>query len=250
MADGIGTGRRQVRLDDLTALVGELGSVRLAEAAQRLGVSAMTLRRDLARRDLAASGAAVELLGGHVIASSAATPSRYRLEDETDSHAQAKRLAAEHAARLVVRGDTLFIDCGTTMPHLVAALPRDLDLTIVCYALNVATLTAQLEGARLYLLGGLFHASSATFTSDDALRALLRIGINKAFISAGGLDQRHGATCSNFNEAPVKRAVIEQAQHSILVVDSSKLGRVKPVHFAAAGQFGQIVTEQGSLPNG
>ncbi|WP_428375417.1 DeoR/GlpR family DNA-binding transcription regulator [Lichenicoccus sp.] len=238
-----------MRLDDLSALVGERGSVRLAEAAHRLGVSAMTLRRDLAGAGAGAgAGAAVELLGGHVIASSAAARSRYRLEDETDSHAPAKRLAAERAARLVGRGDTLFIDCGTTMPHLVAALPRDLDLTIVCYALNIAALAAQVAGARLYLLGGLFHASSATFTSDDALRGLHRIGINKAFLSAGGLDARHGATCSNFNEAPVKRAVIGQAQHSVLVLDSSKLGQVKPVHFAAAGAFGQIMTEHGVLP--
>nr|WP_321985387.1 DeoR/GlpR family DNA-binding transcription regulator [uncultured Lichenicoccus sp.] len=245
MADGIGIRRRRDRLDELTALVAERGSVRLAEAAQLLGVSAMTVRRDLA-----VSGSEVELLGGHVIATSAAARSRYRLEDETDSHAQAKRLAGEHAARLVARGDTIFIDCGTTMPHLAAALPKDSDLTIVCYALNIAAVAARLDGARLYLLGGLFHASSATFTSDDALRALQRIGINKAFISAGGLDGRNGATCSNFNEAPVKRAVIAQAQHSILVIDSSKLGQVKPVHFAAAAEFGKIVTETGTLPRG
>ncbi len=199
------------------------------------------------RRDLAGPRAAVELLGGHVIASATAARSRYRLEDETDSHAYAKRLAGERAAGLVARGDTLFIDCGTTMPHLVAALPRDLDLTIVCYALNIAALAAQIDGARLYLLGGLFHPSSATFTSDDALRALQRIGINKAFVSAGGLHDRHGATCSNFNEAPVKRAVIEQAQHSIMVIDSSKLGQVKPVHFAAAGRFEKIVTEHETM---
>jgi DeoR family deoxyribose operon repressor len=159
------------------------------------------------------------------------------------SHAQAKRQAAQRAAALIERGDTIFIDCGTTMPHLVASLPSSLEITIVCYALNIAAGASQLAGTRLFLLGGLFHPSSATFSSDEALRSLQRIGINKAFLSAGGLHETRGASCSNFNEVPVKRAVLDQAERSFLVIDSSKLGRVKPAHFAPADAFEQIITE-------
>lgn len=239
MANGITAARRQTRLDGLSGLIGQRGAVRLTEAARLLGVSSMTIRRDLAENN-----EPLELLGGYVIARNAAPgASRYSLDGESASHALAKRLAAERAAALIEAGDTIFVDCGTTMPHLLASLPPGLEITVVCYALNIATAASQLAAARLFLLGGIFHPSSATFSSDEALRSLQRLGINKAFLSAGGLHETRGASCSNFNEVPVKRAALEQAERSFLVVDSSKLGRVKPAHFAPSDAFERVITE-------
>ena len=236
--DGLAAARRQTRLSALSRLVGQ-SAVKLTDAAQTLGVSSMTIRRDLA-----AAGETMELLGGYIIDRTASTGSpRYTLDGETSSHLQAKRQAAERAASLVESGDTIFIDCGTTLPHLVSSLRPGLKLTIVCYALNIAALVSQLPETGLFLLGGVFHPASATFSSDDARRSLRRIGINKAFLSAGGLHETHGASCSNFNEVPVKRAVLAQAQHSFLVIDSSKLGQLKPAPFAPAESFERVITE-------
>ncbi|MGI4793803.1 MAG: DeoR/GlpR family DNA-binding transcription regulator [Janthinobacterium lividum] len=231
--------RQRVRLASLRSLVEEGGPMRLGEAARVLGVSSMTLRRDLANP---ATG--LDLLGGHIMVQNGlGTRSAYSLAAESDSHASAKRQAAERAAALVEPGDTIFIDCGTTMPYLAAALRPDLGITIVCYALNIAVAACQLADAQLFLLGGVFHPSSATFFSEEALRGLSRISITKAFLSAGGMHDSRGASCSNFNEVPVKRAVMRRAMRSFLVIDSSKLGSVKPAHFAAADAFERIVTE-------
>ncbi len=236
---GLTAARRQTRLNALSRLVGQ-SAVKLTEAAQALGVSSMTVRRDLA-----AAGETMELLGGYIIDRGASTGARYSLDGEISSHVQAKRQAAERAAQLVEAGDTIFIDCGTTLPHLVTSLRPGLKLTVVCYALNIADAVSQLPDSSLFLLGGVFHPASATFASDEALRSLQRIGINKAFLSAGGLHDTHGASCSNFNEVAVKRAVLRQAEHSFLVIDSSKLGRLKPAHFAAPGSFERVITELG-----
>lgn len=239
MANGITAERRHSRLGELSGLIEQRGAVKLTEAARRLGVSSMTIRRDLAD-----GREPFELLGGYIIARGAPLGgSRYSLDGETASHAQAKRQAAERAAVLIEPGDTIFVDCGTTMPHLLASLPPGLEVTVVCYALNIANAASQLAGARLFLLGGVFHPSSATFSSDEALRSLHRLGINKAFVSAGGLHEMRGASCSNFNEVPVKQAVLKQAERSFLVVDSSKLGRVKPAHFASPDAFERVITE-------
>lgn len=227
--------RHGARLGRLQAMVAAEGPVRLEAAASALGVSSMTLRRDLAR-----PGLGISLLGGHVVPLGAGAG--YALEREEGSHLAAKRQAARHAAALVDEGDTLFIDCGTTMPHLVEALRPGIFLTVLCYALNIATLLSRRPRTQLILLGGLFHPASATFASDEALASLRRIRINKAFLSAGGVDAEAGVTCTNFNEVPVKQAAMAAAAQSILVVDASKLGRLKPAHFAAAAAFDRIVT--------
>ena len=215
------------------------GTIRLNDAAQMLSVSSMTLRRDLAD---GTSG--LDLLGGHIVARNRqATAKPYALQSEQDIHVRAKAEAGRRAAALVGAGDTIFIDCGTTMPHLVAALDPDLDITIICYALNIADAVCRMSRAQIVLLGGVFHRPSATFFSEEAMLSLQRIGINKAFLSAGGLHEKHGATCSNFNEVPVKRAVLDRAISAFLVMDSSKIGQVKPAHFAPASAFDGVVTE-------
>ena len=227
--------RREDRLERLRALVSRSGTVRLGDAARALAVSTMTLRRDLAEGETG-----FDLLGGYIVPR---IQGGYTLDIEQDSHVQAKAEAGRRAASLVRPGETIFVDCGTTMPHLMAALPPDLEVTVVCYALNVAAQASRMQRARLFLLGGLFHSASATFFSEDALRSLEQLGINTAFLSAGGAHETLGASCSNFNEVPVKRAVLERAVRSFLVVDSSKLGQVKPAHFAPMSAFEEVVTE-------
>jgi DeoR family deoxyribose operon repressor len=91
------------------------------------------------------------------------------------------------------------------------------------------------------LLGGLFHTSSASFFSDEGLAYLERLGINKAFISAGGVHPQRGASCSNFHEVPIKQAAVRSAAQSFLVVDESKLDRVRPAFFAGLEPFSKIV---------
>ena len=102
---------------------------------------------------------------------------------------------------------------------------------------------------RLILLGGIFHPEAASFSGDAALEQLQRISINKAFISAGGVHDERGVTCSHFHEVPVKQAAIARAVDSYLVVDASKFGKVRAAHFAEADAFTSIVSnlDQGRL---
>lgn len=122
-------------------------------------------------------------------------------------------------------------------------LPTSGNLTVITYAMNVAERIMKRPNTNLVLLGGLFHASSQSFSGDEALRSVERLGIGKAFLSAGGLHAQHGATCSNFHEVPIKQAVLARAGSSYLVIDSSKLEKIKPAFFASAGQFDEVITE-------
>lgn len=229
--------RRTQRLAQLRFLTAREGLIRLDDAARSLGVSTMTIRRDLAT-----DAGGLEVLGGHILDQRHAPAASYALDVEQATHLTGKIAAARRAAAMVREGETIFLDCGTTVPHLVASLPADLNVTIVCYALNIANAVSRMRRAQMYLLGGLFHASSATFYAEDVIRHVQRLGIGKAFLSAGGVHDTRGATCSNFNEVPVKQAVLESATSAYLVVDPSKIGQVRPAWFAPLAAFAGIVT--------
>jgi DeoR family deoxyribose operon repressor len=229
------TERTEGRLRRLSGALYGRGAMHLKEAAALLDVSAMTVRRDIATAPDHFS-----YLGGYIVA--AGGEGGYRLDREQDNHAAAKRRVCAHAAEMIDDGDTIFIDCGTTTPHLAHRLPPGLKATVVCYALNIAEPLAANPNVQLILLGGLYNASSASFAVDDGLRTLQRLGVNKAFLSAGGVHPTRGASCSNFHEVAVKQAAMEIAVEKYLLVDASKLGQVKPAHFAGLDRFNAIVT--------
>src|SRR3954471_21877237 len=231
-----GAEARAIRIARMQELVDPEGPLALKRAAQLLEVTEMTLRRDLAGGE-----SPLSCLGGYVLAANLPPGDRYSLDEATDQHAANKRLACQRAAQRVSDGDSLFIDCGTTMVHFAESLPPDLSLSVACYSLNIANILSRRPKTQVMLLGGLFHSSSATFFSDEGLAYLERLGINKAFISAGGVHPQRGASCSNFHEVPVKQAALRSAAQSFLVVDESKLDRVRPAFFSALDPFSTIV---------
>ncbi len=230
-------GLRTSRLERLATLLAEQSPLRLSAVAAEFGVSEMTIRRDVLE-----SGGRFACLGGHVIGAQNDDANRYVMKDEGDQHIVAKAAAGEIAAGLIDDDDTVFIDCGTTTPHLVQAIPAGLQLTAICYSLNIADMLSRRQNTRLILLGGLFHPGAASFSGEPALEELRRLNINKAFMSAGGVHETRGVTCSHFHEVPVKQAAIARAVQSYLVVDGSKIGRVRAARFAELSDFTSVIS--------
>jgi DeoR family transcriptional regulator, deoxyribose operon repressor len=227
---------RTQRLQRLRRAVAENGSLHLKNAAELLNVSEMTVRRDLA-----APGTALACLGGYVVNATSPTAVKYTLEQEIDQNTRDKQLACQFAVASIQEGDTIFIDCGTTMQSLADGLPKDLRLSVICYSMNVAAIVTRRPATQVMLMGGLFHPSSQSFSSDEGLAYLRKLGINKAFISAGGVHPLRGASCSNFHEIAIKQTIIATAMESVLVVDASKLGSLKPAAFADLNAFAKII---------
>ena len=233
--------RRSHRVQLLVSTISERGPLHLRDAAELLNVSEMTVRRDVtACSDL------FSFLGGYLLVRDSADgiQPRYVLDEEARQHAPGKVAACARAATLVEDGDTIFVDCGSTLPHLASRIPRDVRATAVCYSLNAANILCANPNLRVVLLGGLWHPSSASFASEENIALLDNLGINKAFISAAGVDGRRGASCVHFHEVAIKQAAMARSVASYLVVDSSKFGRVKPAFFAPLSSFDAIITDR------
>lgn len=232
---------RTDRLRSLAEALAKHNVMHLRDAATLLGVSEMTVRRDIA-----ANPERFTYLGGYIV-SAAHVPNAagYSLEQEKDHFAQAKAQACAHAVRLVADNETIFIDCGTTLTTFARLIPADIQVTAVCYSLNIAEILRRMPNVRMILLGGVYVPSSDSFAGEESLDMLRRMGINKAFISAGGIDAARGVTCWNFHEVALKQAAMASAVERHLVADTSKFGVVKAVRFSQVDDFDSIITEKG-----
>lgn len=233
--------RKDARVFWLQEAVLKSGPLHVRDAAEELDVSEMTIRRDVRSvPDL------LQFLGGHIVLATDMHPrAPYELAHEADVNAAAKQAACLACLPLIRDEDTLFVDCGTTLPHLVNALPVDAKLTIICYAMNIADLVVRKPNVQLVLLGGVYDPPTASFypTQDDV--TLDAYGINLALMSAAGVDAVLGVTCTSFQEARLKQMVMTRAQRRVLVADRSKFGQIKPARFAALADFSLIATETG-----
>jgi len=239
--------RRQDRLAGLDDAIEARGVLRLREAAALLAVSEMTVRRDIAACEGRFTYLGGYIFGGRDAAAREASGLRpYVFAREAETNAQGKRDACVRAAELIEPGDTIFIDCGTTLHELATRLPTVGSFTVVCYAMSIAEIVCKRPNLTVMVLGGLYQASSASFySSPESLEMLGRIGITKAFVSAGGVHIGRGVSCSNFHEVPIKQKALRVSLKSYVVVDSSKFGVVRPAFFAPLNAFDAVITDGG-----
>lgn len=220
------------------ALQGE-AAVHLRDMAALLGVSEMTVRRDLVDN---AHG--LRLLGGHVTRSGAPEPD-YQVAEQDQRNIAEKRQIGILAARLVRPGDTIFIDCGTTTPFIIDALPDDLEFTALCNSLNVLLKLQQKPHCTVILCGGILDRRNMVFESRAEVGIIDGIRVAWAFISAAGVSAAHGVTCYNLNEVEVKRRVMARAQTCVLVADHTKFEQVRAAHFADLADFQRVISDAG-----
>ncbi|ASJ74411.1 DeoR/GlpR family DNA-binding transcription regulator [Granulosicoccus antarcticus] len=235
--------RKQKRLSQLLDLISEQSSMHIRDAAEVLDVSEMTIRRDI--RD---NPDKFGHLGGHIVpANKLSHRASYDLGIETDIHDQEKRQACQQCLPFAITEDIIFVDCGTTLVHLMDLLPHDLEISIVCHALNIADRAVRKSNVNLILMGGQYHSPTSSFHGLGAEAMFQRLGISTGFFSAAGIHPLHGATCTHFNEVAVKQAAMNSTTRRILVADSSKIGKVSPARYASIEDFDLILTEQGSF---
>lgn len=213
------------------------------DAAELLDVSEMTVRRDIQENPKEFG-----FFGGYIMpAGNRFSLTPYDLQSEEEKHTAEKRAACRHCLPYINPGETVFIDCGTTLVHLVDLLPNDIEITLVCYALNILDRAIRKPNLKVVLIGGVYQPATASFSELKADSMFEELAIGTAFFSAAGLDQKLGATCIDFHEAHQKRAALAKSSKQILVVDNSKLGKVHPARFGKVSEFDLVISEDGVL---
>ncbi|MFJ5229432.1 DeoR/GlpR family DNA-binding transcription regulator [Kitasatospora sp. NPDC088391] len=231
--------RRALILD----LVRRDGAVKVAELVDQLGVSDMTVRRDLDA--LSRAGSVRKVYGGAVART--ATAEEPAFEAKSGLETDAKAALAEAAAAQVQPGSVVAVSAGTTAYAVAARLLDVPGLTVVTNSLPVAELVRTRGGEKgpaLLLTGGAPTRSAALVgpLADQSIRSL---HVDLLIIGAHGVSERAGLTTPNLAEAETNRALIASAHRTVAVADHTKWGIVGLSSFAALTDIDCFITDQG-----
>jgi DeoR/GlpR family transcriptional regulator of sugar metabolism len=219
------------------------GGARVSELVGVLGVSEMTVRRDIAT--LAGRGLVARVHGG-------ATALTGRSTDEpgfaakSDIALEEKAAIAEVAAALVEPGDSVALSAGTTTYAVARALLAVPDLTVVTNSLPVAQLLHESSRSDLtvVLTGGVRTPSDA-LVGPVAVGALRGLHVDWLFLGVHGFDERAGLTTPNLVEGETDEALVASARRVVVVADSSKWRVVGLSSIARLEQVDVLVVDAG-----
>ena len=218
------------------------GAVRVADLTELLGVSDMTIRRDL--EQLEGDGVARKVHGGAVLAGQVAFEPGFAAKSQLAQ--PAKQAIAEHAATLIQPGAAVALSAGTTtsaMARYVASIPG---LTVVTNSTTVADVIIGLDTANqvtVILTGGV-RTPSAALVGPVADRTIASMHVDQLFLGVHGMDVRAGYTTPNLAEATTNKALVASAREVVVLADSSKWGVVGLADIGPLTLAGTVVTDK------
>ena len=235
--------RQAERLSAILEGLSADGSVGVAQLAERLGVSAATVRRDLElleqQRMLSRThGGAVDQGVLYEL------PLRYK----GARHQEEKRRIAREAASRVADGSAVGLTGGTTTTEVARMLVDRQRLTVVTNALNIAGELAVRPNLKLVVTGGVARPESYELVGPLAEQSLAELNLDVVFLGVDGITPEAGLTTHHEVEAHTNRALIERATRSIVVADSSKLGKAAFARICTIDRVGELITDQGADP--
>lgn len=219
------------------------GFVSIANLADELGVSGMTVRRDL---DLLGKRGLLERThGGAVqtspIAALAFDEDEPPFEQRMRRHAVEKSSIAEAAAMLVASGESVGLDVGTSILALASALSPRRDLRVFTNNLRVSMQMAA-GNSTVYVLGGQVRVPEYSVIGPQAVEGLKSHFLDKVFIGVSGLDA-DGFYDYSPEDTEVKRAFITNAGSVVVLCDSSKFGRRALSRIVTLDKVNVLVTD-------
>lgn len=225
--------RRQIH-----ELLRRKGVVAVAELATLLGVSELTIRRDL--DEMSRQGILERTHGGAILNQRVSVEPLYQQKDA--AHRREKEAIGKAAAALVEDGDTLLVNSGSTTLEVIRAL-KNRNVRIITSNLGAAAIAAD-GNFECILIGGLYRARSNSLVGALAELSLQQVYGSKAFIGVDGISFRYGLTTPILEEAEIARRMIERTPGPVIVVaDHSKIGVVSNFVTAPIEKIQVLVTD-------
>ncbi|MGH0052160.1 MAG: DeoR/GlpR family DNA-binding transcription regulator [Sphaerochaetaceae bacterium] len=235
--------KKKPRLDLLLSIINSQNFATIKQLAAEVGVSEMTIRRDLLQ--LENDKLVKSVYGGVTPIHIKGKPiNTYTLKSEQSKNWDQKLAIAKKATEYIEPNDVVFFDTGSTVQALAEQMTNEHSYTFISSSLNTLSVLAQLKNSTVITPGGVFSYKPKVFYDLDTVTAIKKYRGNKCFIGATGYELDLGITCAYPEDAPIKQAMMDCSKMKILLIDSSKFGFVSTCKFASIEQFSLVITDQ------
>jgi DeoR/GlpR family transcriptional regulator of sugar metabolism len=229
------------RHDRILELLRSDGPAEVNALSRELGVSGATVRRDLTH--LEREGLLQRVHGGAAPLGTAEPPFDVVAED----HQPGKARVGAAGAELVRDGDVVLVDIGTTTSHLARAL-RGREVTVITSSLAVLDELGHDDTVELMLLGGVVRRNYRSLVGFLTEQAIRQVHADLLFLGTSGVRRDGSVLDTTAVEVPVKRAMIEAADRTVLLADASKFPGKGIARVCSGTDLAAVVTEPAADP--
>ena len=212
---------KEERQSIILELLIQHNSILVTDLATHLNVSSVTIRKDLTdlerEKKLYRNHGKAILIDPYI--------DNRNVSEKEKLYVEEKRLIGMKAASLITPKDSILIASGTTMHALARSIVPADELTVITASMEVSNILASEKNIYIIQLGGILRHSSLSVVGKYAENILADFSCSKLFIGVDGIDLDFGITTTNMMEASLNRVMMQTAQKTIVLADSSKFGR-------------------------
>lgn len=221
------------------------GYVKVQELSTQLGVSEVTIRKDLKELE-----SKKMLYRNHGSASSLSSIiSDKHIDVKEKLNTEEKTRIAKAAIELLEPNDKIIIASGSTMAAFANEISDTENLTVITSSVKITLSLYHNPNLEIIQLGGIMRKNSASVVGHYAENILKSLSCNKLFLGVDGLDLDYGLTTSNMGEASINQQMIDASQEVILLTDSSKFGKRGFCKICDINKVNHIITDTNAPSN-
>lgn len=229
------------RREKILELIREDGHAKVLDLSRIFKVTEVTIRQDLEK--LENEGSITREHGGAYLKNMDLNVRNFSLQNQ-DNLAQ-KVMIARKALEFIEDGDTIILDSGSTTTELAKIITGFRNLTVITNALNIGLILGAEPGINVILTGGEFKAPTLSLTGQKAADFFQNLHVDKLFLATAGVSLKSGLTYPGISDICVKRAMIESANVTYLLADSSKIGKKAFASLGALSLINYLITDSG-----
>ncbi|SFD24411.1 DeoR/GlpR family DNA-binding transcription regulator [Spirosoma endophyticum] len=229
------------RRDKILELLKEDGSAKVIDLAKIFKVTEVTIRQDLEK--LEKDGLVTKEHGGAYLKNVEDQVRTFSLGNQ--ENIDKKELIATKCLEFIESGDSIILDSGSTTTEIAKKLRGYKNLTVITNALNIALILGAEPGIEVIMTGGEFKPPTLSLTGQKAADFFKGINVQKLFLATAGLSLKSGLTYPSISDLVVKKAMIDAADTTYLVADSTKIGKSAFASLGALSLINYIITDAG-----
>ena len=236
------------RKSKIFEMIKEDGSAKVVDLSRIFKVTEVTIRQDLEK--LESEGLIVREHGGAYLKNISSQVQSISLANQ--ENLDKKAVIAAKCLEYIEEGDTIILDSGSTTTELAKAILENRNtrkglknLTVITNALNIAFLLGSTPGIELIMTGGEFKPPTLSLTGQKAADFFKGLYVQKLFLATAGISLKSGLTYPSISDLVVKRAMIDAADVTYLVADSTKIGKSALASLGALSLIDYILTDEG-----